>query len=312
MRGSSRWVLLATLLLLVGSAAAQELDTGPSVEVEDAEIPGLVVPLDAPGKTTVTVRVGCEAQEVPNTDTLVDLAPASAPDWMNVLVSPSRLTWTTGPGDCPSTGMPFEDTVQVSVSTTQDAPGYQEEVFALEAEVLKVSPTEADERGYGPYTGNVSLTPGYFHLHNVRVDEKIQQTDPGQRATFEGEITSSSNHETAFTLTAVGEPEGFTVTYDPSRLVLAPNETGTFTVEVGPENGSHASRGTVSVQTQIHGESTHELGGETATSRVSVLAKFQADRSDPRDGLPVPGAGALVLAAIAAAAVLAVNRRDGG
>lgn len=312
MRGSPRWILLAALVLLACGATAQEVDPAPPVEIEDVEIPDLVVPLDEPGQQTVTVRVGCEAHEVPNTETRASLNATDVPKWANVIVSPSTLNWLTSPEHCPSTGMPFEGTVQLSVATTQDAPAYQEQAFALEADVVKKPPAEAEARTYGPYRGNVSFTPGYFHQHNVRVDEKIKQADPGQTLAFEGTIHSFANHETAFTLEAVEEPEGFAVSYDPERLVLDPQETGLFAVEVAPRDGSQPPDDTVSVKTQIHGASTHELGGETGTSQVSMLAKFQADRPDPRDQVPVPAAStAASLAALAAVALAAAARTRG-
>lgn len=314
MRGPARWALAAALLTVAGGALAQEDELAPPVEIEDVAYEELVVPLEESQETTVDVRVGCEAHEVPNTDTRVTLEPTGAPDWLDVIVSPRSFGWTTTPEDCPSTGTPFERTTELHVAADQKAAAYEPVAFRLEADVVKQPPAEAEERTYGPFTGNVTLTPGYFHLHNVRVDEKIKQTDPGQTLVFEGTIQSFANHETAYTLETVEALDGFSVSYEPQRLVLASDESRAFAVEVGPEDGSQAPSGTVSVQTQIHGESTHELGGETGTSQVSFLAKFQTERPDPRDQVPVPETSTLAsLAALASAALgVAASRRGRG
>lgn len=298
--------VLATLLL-APSLAAQTPDIAPPAEVDDSDIPGLVDPLGEPGQATLTVSVGCEAQEAPTTDTLVELRPASTPGWMNVIVSPSTLAWKTGPGDCPSTGMPFTADTTVSVSTTQDAPAYEETGFPIEATVVKKPPDGTEERSYGPYIGNVSLTPGYFHSHNVRVPEKVKQARPGQTLTYEADVESFANHDTAYRLQVLEEHEDHEIRHEPEQLVLAPNETGTFTIEVASLEGA-ASSSTVSVEMRVQGDSTHPLGGETGTSQVSVLAKFTPPVEDPRDALPVPGPGPLLAAAVVALAAL-VRRR---
>lgn len=296
---------LLVAVLATPSVAAQGPDTGPDVEVEDAEIEDIVVPLDEPGETSLTVRVGCEAQEAPDTTTSVELRPMSVPRWANVIVSPSSFSFRTAPGDCPSTEMPFERDTTIRVSLDQDAPAYEQTTLTIGANVTKEPPGDLDGRGYGPYEGAVSLTPGYFHLHNVLADEKIQEARPGQQVSYEATIANYANHETLYEVSlAEAVPDGHTVTYDPTELVLAPNETGTFTIEVRSDKGA-IDTSTVSVETLIEGRSTHELGGETGTSRISVLAKYTPPVPDPRDAMPVPAPG---VAAALAATLVAVWR----
>lgn len=309
MRATPWPAALLAALLFVPSLAAQSPDTAAPAEIEDVSIPDLVVPLDEPGETTLAVSVGCETQEAPETDTLVELQPTSVPEWLTVIVSPSSLSWKTAPGECPSTSMPFTAETTVSVSTTQDAPAYEETSFPLEATVVKRPPGETEERTYGPYVGNVTLTPGYFHSHNVRVPEKVKQARPGETLTFEATVESFANHETGYRLSLVREVGNHAVHTQPDRLVLEPNGTGTFTIEVVNQQDA-ASSAIATVQLRLEGTSTHALGGENGTSQVSVLAKFTPPVEDPRDAVPVSGPGPLLAASLAALAAL--GRRHEG
>lgn len=299
---------LAFLVGLSGLVVGQDPqppEAAPEVRIENASIDGRIVPLDEPGQTTLTVQVGCDVQETVGTQTLLFLAPADNPEWSNVVVSPSVLTWNTGAGDCPSTQPPFEGEVSVSISLTQDAPAYQDTSLTLQANVSK-SPPEVDRnRSYGPYETSVTFTPGYFHQHNVRMEEKIVDAGAGENATFTGEIDNFSNHETRFVLSAANPPEGATVTLDPSSLVVPRGGTGTFEVRVGLDDPGGFFDGEVTAQVQIEGASTGPPG-ETGSSTVSVLAKFQRpDVGDPRDA-PMPGTA--VLAAALATLALAARR----
>lgn len=303
--------LLAVILILAPTGGTQGVDPAPPVEIEDVELPGLVKPLGDPGTTELEVRVGCELHELPDTDTVARLSANRTPGWANLIIAPSTLTWKTAPGDCPSNGTPFQRNVTVSVSADQGAPAYEPTQIPLEASVEKQPPAETESRTYGPYQGNVSLTPGYFHLHNVRLDVKIQEVGPNETARFEGAIDSMANHETEYRFAPRDVPEGVQATVQPESLVLAPNETGAFAVEVRVLEPSSFSSETTSVPVAIEGHSTHPKGGETGESQISVLAKFTPGTPDPRDSLPVPGLEPGVLALLGAGLARARRARSG-
>lgn len=304
---------LALLAVLAGSAATAgaQVDPAPPVEVEDVELPGLVEPLSQSTATEMEVRVGCEVQEVPETETTARLSANRTPDWANAIISPSTLTWKTAPGDCPSSELPFRKNVTVAVSADQDAPGYEPTQAPIEVTVEKTPPAEDQTRSYGPHRGNLSFTPGYFHLHNVRLDTKIEQVAPNETARFEGTVDNHANYETEYRLTPQEVPDGIQARVEPNSLVLTSNETGDFAVEVEAANASLTNPKTASVPIEVQGNSTHPDGGEGGKSQVSVLAEFTASPPDPRDSLPVPALGPVLLTFLSAAAARVASSRAG-
>lgn len=306
------WLPALVIVLLGSTAASQSIDPAPPVEVEEAEVPGLVVPYSAPVEAQAEVRVGCEAHEVPSTTTHAILNASAMPDWVSVVVSPATLTWVTAPGDCPATGLPFEANTTIPVTTDQNAPAYAEQRLSLELLVVKDPPQEIEERTYGPYSANVTLTPGYYHLHSVVFEEVMQEVDRGGTAVFEGSVNNMANHETAYVIQADGPQASSAVeiTAQPSRLVLSPNASGHIEIHVGSEEGSLVSSQTVDVEVMVDGNSTHPLGGEGATSIHSLRAVFPATVPNPGDGLSVtaPGLGLLIASLLVATAWIGRSR----
>lgn len=297
-------VIVGVLLLAPGTAQSPE--TAPTVEVEDATFPGLVVPLEDEPETEIQVRVGCEAGEPPGTITELRLR-AGVPGWANVIVTPSSMTWQTAPGDCPSTEPPFRGNATVMVSLTQNAPAYETTALGLEATVVKQPAGEAANRTYGPHQANVSLTPGYFHLHDARFLRSSAQVGPWGQASLEGTVESFANHETRFTVAAGETPEDLAVAIEPAALTLAPNETGSFDVHVEAEGLSLVDSRIVELPVTVEGESTHPDGGEGGTSVKTLLVQLEPLSPDLRD---VPSLGP-ALAAAATALVALLHRRGG-
>jgi hypothetical protein len=298
---------LVAVLALAGVATAQGAGTEATVEVDDATIAGKIVPLDEPGTTTTVVRVGCQTAEVAGTRTEATLSPQGFPDWANVIVSPSSLTWQTSPGDCPAREPPFQGETQLSISLTQDAEAYEPTRGAIVAEVTK-TPPEGPGETYGTGQGNVTFTPGYFQLFNVRMDTKIQEVGPNETATFEGGIENFSNHETRFTFTAQPLED------EPARLVV-PGEP----IEVGPQASESLelrivpgevgpTGATVQAEVAIDAASTHPDGGEEGTEPVNVTAKFRPAAIEAVREAPAPGLPAGILLVVGAAVGL---RRQG-
>lgn len=311
-----RWLAWLVALVALGStalapAAAQEPTGEPPVEIEEADLSGLVVPLGAPAEATFEVRVGCDATETPQTLTRVHVKPGSLPEWANLVVSPSTLSWMSAPGDCPSTGTPYRANVTAIVSVTQHAPAYEPVQLPIQAEVVKQPPEVERNRTYGPYNTTVSLTPGYFHLHDVRLEETIQQVAPDETARFEGTVRNLANHETRYVIRPHEPNLEVNATVEPAELVLAPNATGTFVLEVRRATSSGTVVNEVgAVQFQVQGNSTHGLGGEGGTSEVSVLAKFSRSPQDVAQS-PAPGTVLALVTVTVGALVLARGRSNG-
>lgn len=281
-------LLAVSALAWTGVAGAQPADAGPPIDVEDVEIEDRVVPLDEPGKTEVQVRVGCDAAETPGWSTLANLSTPSVPDWATVLVSPSSLTWSTQPGDCPSQGTPYQGTVNVIVALDQDAPAYEDSGIRLEATVDK-APPEGPTRTYGPASGTVAFTPGYFHLHNLRVDEKIQEGDPGDTLVYESVIENFSNHETLFSAGVLQAPESVDVALEPETLTLTPNATGSFEIRVSmADPTARLTDEVASVHVGLEASSTGPTRGVQGGSQLAIQAQFQAGPPDPRDAPSIP------------------------
>lgn len=307
-----RWLasFLLVLLVAVPASLAQAPDAAaPSIEVEGTEIQELIIPLGEPAETTVEVRVGCLPGEPPGTLTIAKLSPSEPAAYEDPVISPASLTWVTQAGDCPSLGSPFVANASLSLALTQSAPGFQEQALPIEAVVEKrpVSPM-APNQTYGPAMTNVSYTPGYFNLYNLRLDEKIQKVDAGEAAVYQPTIDNFSNHETRFEATVDEAPDGVAVTIEPEAVVLASNGTGTFEVAVrldGPI--SRIVNEVAAVEVEVTAKTTHPLGGETATSGLSMLTQF---RRIPGEDIPAAGPSlTAVLLAVVAVAAAAWRRR---
>lgn len=315
MSGAWRLWLASILALLMLAPASGQVppetteETAPSVIVENATIEDRIVPLEEPGTTEVEVQVGCETGESAGTTTTAEIGPVSSEPWANTIVSPSTLTWSTQPDDCPATSPPFRANTTVSVSLDQGAPAYEDSTIPLEVVVTKESPQVGESRTYGPFNGSVSFTPGYFHQHNVRIDADVQQGAPNETLVYEGLVDNLSNHESRFDLSTTDAPENFTVEITPSTLTVAPEEKADFQVEVGLQDPGTLVNEIGTVQVEVAGASTGPTPGTAATSQFSVQAKFKDSTGDPRDspGLATPGA----LAIVAALALARAARRQG-
>lgn len=303
-----RWLVLAALVALVALPAsqAQGPEAEPVVEIEAADIADLIVPLGEPATTTVEVRVGCEAAEIPQTTTTARLSVPDPAGYEDAVISPASLSWVTGPGDCPSLGTPFVANATLSLALTQNAPGFQEQTLPVEVVVEKrLTGEPAPNRTYGPATTAVSYTPGYFNLYNLRLDQKVQQVDAGDGAVFQPIIDNFSNHETRFEAALVEAPDGVAVAIEPEVVVLAPDATGTFEVAVSLDGPiSRVVNEVANVQVSVGSNTTHPAGGEGATSQLSMLVQF---RRIPGDEIPAVGPG--LTAGIAVLAVVAVAAR---
>lgn len=298
--------LLVLLIAVPASLAQAPEQADPSIEVEAAEITDLVIPLGERADTPVEVRVGCLPGEPPGTLTTAKLSIPEPAGYEDPVISPATLTWVTQAGDCPSLGSPFVANATLSLALTQSAPGFQEQALPIEAVVEKhpVSPMGPNQT-YGPAMTDVTYTPGYFNLYNVRLEEKIQQVDAGETAVYQATIDNFSNHETRFEAAVADAPDGVAVAIEPEVLVLAPNGTGAFEVAVSLDGPiSRIVNDVATVQISVDSNTTHPLGGEGASSQVSTLTQF---RRIPGDD--IPGIGPWMILGLVAVTAVAVTAR---
>ncbi len=310
---TGRWLVPAGLVLLLAvptSLAQPPEQAEPAIEVEIAPIQALVIPLGEPAETTIQVRVGCAPGEAAMTTTQARLSAPNASAFENPVISPASLSWTTQPGDCPSLGMPFVANATLSLALAQTAPGFEEQRLPVEVVVEKrLAGDPGPNQTYGPTKGEVRYTPGFFNLWNLRLDQKIAKADAGETAVYQPTIDNFSNHETRFNVSLASAPDGVAVGIEPEQLVLSPNQTGGFEVRVSLDGPvSRFVNEVAAVEIQVDAATTHRLGGEEATSRLSMLTQF---RRIPGDD--IPATGSMLTAGLAAlvAVGLAVWRRRG-
>lgn len=295
-------LVLAGVLAAPGAIGQPPADpeAGPSVAFEDATIERLVEPLGSPGLAEMRVEVGCDALDSPGTVTKARVTPGELPDGVSVSVSPALLVWGTGPGDCPAPGEhPFAGTVDARVSLSQGVPAYTPITAPLVMTVNKTPPGPAsgETRTYGPFSANLTFTPGYFNLYNVRLDEKIQQASPGEAVRFPITIDNFSNDATRFSLRTVEATDDVEVTFEPGNLTIGVDEQGTATVVVELRDPDRLSNEIASIKVETTSVSDTRPQFEGETSRESMQAQF---RGGGPAGTPAPGLGP-VLAALALA-----------
>ncbi len=317
MRGTHA-VLAAAVVASLAAAPAGSAQpspseaTAPPVAFEDGTIEGLVEPLGTPGLAEMRIGIGCDALDTPGTMTQAHVAPGELTDGVSVTVVPGSQTWGPDPGDCPAPGEhPFTGTVDVRVSLSQDVPAYEPVSIPLELTVNKTPPEPAanETRTYGPFTANVTVTPGYFNLYNVRLDEKIQQVSPSETARFPITIDNFSNDATRFSLRTVEAPDAVEVTFEPGNLTLAVDEQGTATVVVELPDPSGLVNEIASIEVETTSASDTRPEHEGQASRQAMQVQF---RGGGPAGTPAPGL-VPVLAALGAALALAgrLGRREG-
>jgi hypothetical protein len=301
--------LLAVLVLaLPVTAQLPEADPGePTVEVEDVTFEDPIPPGAGQGQTSIEVQVGCDAQEVPNTTTLLVLQPSQSPDWARLSFAPPVPQWQTEVGDCPAPEPPFTATLEAFASLDSDAPALEETTFPLEATVQKIPP-EGEARTYGPYEANATLTPDYRHAQRLAVDETAPVVAHDETATFALTVTNEGNGEARYAVSAASTQPPTDVAIDPTETQLPPGEETTVDVTVSLADTAIAEDTVVEVDVTVDGETTLEgadgSGSDTETLEATFEAPEDAADDGAEDGIPAPG-----LAGLAAALGLATAAR---
>jgi hypothetical protein len=113
---------------------------------------------------------------------------------MNVIIAPNAMTVV--PGDT-SPGEEITKTRQfgVSVSLTQNAPAFVASQLQLQP---STSPAQDQAQNTRDNPTQLTVTPGYFNLYNVRLDGKIAEGGPDSSVTYPIVIDNFSNGDTRF------------------------------------------------------------------------------------------------------------------
>lgn len=305
MMARTRMIALTTLavafglLAVAGAASAQEAQANINCD----QISGEIRPLGTPGIYDCRIDVefpgaGGQIQAGEPASFYTITLSTDAPSWADVTLSPSSIT---GQYNAEGNTHPFT----VNVALTQRAPAFQSTSLEIDGSAtfgqqnMNVAPTQ------------VTVTPGYFNLYNVRLDSSIGQGGPQDTVQFAITIDNFSNGETRFDF-RLGEdsvPEGFqAVTPDP--LVLQSEATGgertRDTVNFEVYTPFHNGYVNTIAAIQLHVESSYApdttIPGTTST--ISTLTEAR--------GFYVPGPGAALsaLAMVGAIGLGSIVRRD--
>jgi hypothetical protein len=307
----ARGVLLAVLLgclLTVPTGLAQQPTPEPTVEIEDATFAEPIAPRTEQAKTTFDVKVGCDAEDAPNTTTRLVLDPSPAPSWALVNFDPPIPSWQTELGDCPAPEPPYQATVTALATLSGEAPAFEETTFPLEATVQKIGPN-GDQRTYGPYEANVTLTPAYAHDQSLTVDEAPDEVAHDGTGTFTLTVSNQGNGEARFQAEADATDPATEVTLGSEELVLGAGEQDRLEGDVALADPAITEDVTVELAIEVTGAPTNPDAEGTGTDTASLEVLFTAPEEaegggEESSGIPAPG-----LASVLAAVGLALARR---
>ncbi len=255
------WVLPALVLLLLATASPVLADHAPrELEVSDQTIETPIEPLGEPGRTTLEVRVPCQDDEQATAWTTASLI--EAPSYIT-MTTPSMTNRTTEV--CHDANDTLVLAYPVEIAVDQRAPAFETQELPVEIRVQK-NHTNGTVEHLGPAEATVTVTPGYFNLYNVRLEQKIGQAGPQEAVTYPIVIDNYSNGDTRFVFSLANPdnvPSGFQPVV-PEPLVLQSNATG----------GERTS-GTVKFQiyTPFHNGYVNEIGAV----QLEVTSAFASD-----------------------------------
>jgi hypothetical protein len=312
------------IALVPTNASAQEAQT-ITASIKDCSKTGdqTIRPLGAPGQWGCTLEVQWSGEGIvdPTRPVTVSVNSPTSISWANAIISPSSVTIT------PSTGQDGAVTetrdIDVRVSLLASAPAFSSQELTLEPQVTAEQEDEAQTTATSGT--QLTITPAYFNLYNVRLNQKIQEASPDSSVTFPIQIDNFSNAQTRFEFSqpsagggedggdgggsqAQGSDTFRGVT--PSPLVIQSQaqggeqtkDTATFQVFTPYSNGYVNRIG--SLQLQIDSKYAVDTSETGAGSQVSTLTKVK--------GFYVPGPGGLLALLSVAGAALALTKRRNG
>ncbi len=299
----ARWLPIGLGLLLVATAVPTVADHAPrELVVDDLTLETPIGPHAEPGKIHLQVSVPCQDDERATAWTTAELVEAPA---YVTLIAPGMANQTTPV--CHDANDTLALDYPVEITLDKRAPAFETQTVTLEVRVQKNHTNGTVER-LGPVEADVTFTPGYFNLYNVRLEQKIGQAGPQESVTYPIVIENFSNGDTRFAFSLANPdslPDGFNAVV-PEPLILE-----------RPETAGEPTTGTVNFQvyTPFHNGYVNEVGAvqlevtssyapdtdiEGETSHISTLTQAR--------GWYVPGPGLLIVL-LAVAGALGLARR---
>ncbi len=305
MMARTRMIALTTLAVafglfaVAGAASAQEAQAN----IDCNQMSGEIRPLGPPGTYNCEIDVifpgiGGTIQAGEPASFYTITLDADAPAWADITLSPSSIS-----DQYNQDGNTHSFTVNVAL--TQRAPAFQATSVTIDGTAtfgnqgMEVAPTQ------------ITVTPGYFNLYNVRLDSTIGQGGPQDTVRFPITVDNFSNGETRFDfrLGENGMPEGFQAV-PPEPLVLQSEATGgertRDTVNFEVYTPFHNGYVNTIAAIQLHVESSYapDTSITGTTSTVSTLTEARGFY------VPGPGAALAALAMVGAIGLGSVVRRD--
>ncbi len=293
-------LLVPAFMALVASPASAQ--GGGSVQIDCSNGPQQIQPLGAPGQWDCTAQIqfprGLGDPTIFYTLTLRD---QDSPSWANVIISPGAISgqWE-GDGETTQTR-----NFKLSVGLTANAPAFEPTRVTIGGEM----DTSGSPQQFTVAQTQITVTPGYFNLYNVRMDKKIGQGGPQDSVDYPIQIDNFSNGQTRFEFELVSDevPTGFQPVV-PEPVVLESQAGGgeqtqgqvTFSVYTPFQNGYVNDVG--AIQLRVKSFYAPDTSIQGATSQVSTLTQAR--------GFYVPGPAAplLVLGVLGAAVGMAKVR----
>lgn len=298
------WLPLAVGIALVTVSAPGLADHLPDrLQVEDRTVEEPVKPLGEPRQLVLDVTVPCQENETAVAWTRARLVEAPA----FVRLGSEDVTDLTGSA-CHDADDTLTVALPIELGFDRRAPAFETTTATVEVRVQK-NHTDGNVTHLGPAIVNLTATPGYLNLYNVRLEKKIGQAGPQESIAYPIVIENYSNGPTRFQFALShpdNVPDGFQPVV-PEPLILESTTTGgtktnatvTFSVFTPFHNGYVNENGAIQLRIDsFYAENTTYQG---ESSHVSTLTQAR--------GLYVPGPGLLVLVALCAGGVLAARSR---
>lgn len=296
-------LLGAALGGLATSANAQGTAGEAQGQITCGAGPAQIQPLGAPGQWSCQLSVqfpgGSGGLGDPANFFTVTLQDQSSPSWGNVIIAPASLIVQYAPGETVTKDF------SVSIALTQNAPAFEATKVTIGGSASSGSP-----QGMSVAPTQLTVTPGYFNLYNVRLEQKIGQGGPQDSVKYPVVIDNFSNGDTRFEFALINQdnlPSGFQPVV-PEPLVLNSKATGgeqtsgtvQFEVYTPFQNGYVNEIG--AIQLKIDSFYAVDTNIRGASSQVSTLTQAR--------GFYVPGPAAPLVALGMLGAALVLTRTN--
>lgn len=277
MRGWSRLLLLAVLLVLVGAPAVQAQALRTDVEVRVDPLPAPVRPLVERAVTNVTIELPCAVPGAPPGASHVHLWVERMPSWASATVVPSVLQVSAE--QC--TQGRIVERAQLVLGADVAAPAFRPETVHVAASWVEARPNLTGR-------GDVEMMAAFFPLLDAALERASADVAPGEVVFFPLKVSNGGNAATRVLVEVVNATNGVAA-HAPQPLVLgsrtagdaAELSSGTILLEVrAPSNvGYHDQSGLVTYRIVHHHEDDPSLVG--APVHVSVVLTTQGITATP-------------------------------